>query len=291
MICMSIPYDRLQMMDTFIRIVEIGSISGAARDLRVAQSSVSRQLRQLEDSLGISLITRTTHQISRTDAGRGFLPECHRMIREWKGIEDHFRHDAVQPRGRLRIVASVGLGQFFLVEIAARYCRRYPEVEIEWNVDDGPVSVLQSGIDCLLKVGHIEEKSLVTQTVAEVRAMLVASPGLIAEMGMPSIPAELAGWPMIGVHPYFADSIAIRSHRGRASRVRGSRRFLTSNIVVARGGALAGAGFTLLADCLPAGLPKQIYYSTTYTTARRFSGAVRRGIGRPFGGFGIRART
>jgi DNA-binding transcriptional LysR family regulator len=213
------------------------------------------------------------------------------MIREWKGIEDRFRHDAVQPRGRLRIVASVGLGQFVLVEIAARYCRRYPEVEIEWNVDDGPVSVLQSGIDCLLKVGHIEEKSLVTQTVAEVRAMLVASPGLIAEMGMPSIPAELAGWPMIGVHPYFADSIAIRSHRGRASRVRGSRRFLTSNIVVARSAALAGAGFTLLADCLPAGLPKQIYYSTTYTTARRFSGAVRRGIGRPFGGFGIRART
>ena len=73
------------------------------------------------------------------------------------------------------------------------------------------------------------EKSLITQTVAEVRGILVASPGLLAEMGMPSIPADLRGWPMIGVHPYFADSIAIRSHKGRASRVRGRRRFLTSN--------------------------------------------------------------
>ena len=124
-----VGHDRLQMMATFIRIVEAGSISGAARELRLAESSVSRQLRQLEDGLGVSLLFRTTHRLSLTEAGRSFLADCHRMVREWSGIEERFREDAVQPRGKLRVVASVGLEQLVLVELAARYCLRYPK----WN--------------------------------------------------------------------------------------------------------------------------------------------------------------
>ena len=252
MTCMSITSDRLQLMVTFIQIVDSGSINAAARQLRLAQSSVSRQLRQLEESLNVSLITRTTHQLSLTDAGRLFLADCQRMVRDWNGIEERFRQDGVQPRGRLRVVASIALGQLILVEIAARYCRKYAEVTLEWNVDDGPVSILESGIDCLLKVGPITERSVLSRTVGEVRGVLVASRILVDERGMPHRPGDLKDWPMISVHPFFGDSIPIRNTSGTMGKAKGVPRFFTSNIVAARGAARAGAGFTLLPEWLAA---------------------------------------
>jgi len=187
-----------------------------------------------------------------TDAGRLFLADCHRMVRDWNGIEERFRQGALRPRGRLRVVASIALGQLVLAEIAARYCRKYPEVELEWNVDDGPVSILESGIDCLLKVGPITERSVVTRTVAGIRGVLVASPRVIEERGMPRRPSDLKDWPMISVHPFFGDSIPIRNRTGTASRAKGKARFLTRNILAARGAARAGAGFTLLPEWLAA---------------------------------------
>jgi DNA-binding transcriptional LysR family regulator len=247
---MSVPSDRLQLMTTFIRIVETGSISGAARDLRLAQSTISRQLRQLEELLGITLLQRTTHKVSVTDAGRLFLADCHRMIEDWGEIEARFREEVARPRGKLKVVASVGLGQLVLVEFAARYCRRYPEVELDWRVDDGPVSMLESGIDCLIKVGRITEESVVVRVAAYVRAVVVAAPELVAERGAPATPAGLRSWPMISVQPYFNDTILLRDKRGKSAKARGKLRFATRNVLVARSAARAGAGFTLLPQWL-----------------------------------------
>jgi DNA-binding transcriptional LysR family regulator len=246
---MSMSQDRLHLMETFIRIVETGSLSAAARHVRVAQSSVSRQLRQLEDSLGVSLISRTTHRLALTDAGRLFLADCRRLVHEWNAIEERLRHGAAQPSGRIRVVASIALGQLVLAEIAARYCRKYPGVEVEWNVDDGPVSILQSGIDCLIKVGPITERSVFTRVLGGVAGALVAAPVIIDERGLPRRPIDLHDWPMISVQPYFADSIPIRSRTGSA-KAKGIPRFLTHNMLAARGAARAGAGFTLLPEWL-----------------------------------------
>jgi DNA-binding transcriptional LysR family regulator len=243
---MSVSFDRLQLMATFIRIVESGSISAAARELRLAQSSVSRQLSQLETLLGASLLHRTTHSLSLTQAGREFLADSRRLVREWDGIEERFGEDLLRPRGRLKVVASIGMGQLVLVESGARYCRRFPEVELDWRVEDGAVSVLETGIDCLIKVGRITEESVVTQVVAYVPGIIVASPVLIAEHGRPQMPADLTRWPMIGIAPYSVGGAQVRRDKRKIAKVKGKPVFVTGNVVVGRGAALAGAGFAVL---------------------------------------------
>jgi len=243
---MGTSFDRFQLMSTFIRIVECGSLSAAARDLRLAQSSVSRQLMQLETLVGVPLLHRTTHRIVLTEFGREFLIDSRRLVREWDGIEERFREDAVHPRGKLRIVASIGLGQLVLVESAARYCRRFPGVQLDWRVEDGAVSVLETGIDCLIKVGRITEESVVARVVGYVPGILVAAPDLIAERGEPRNPGDLAGWPMIGIAPYSVGRITVRRGKSKTARVRGITTFTTRNVLVGRGAALAGAGFAVL---------------------------------------------
>ncbi len=250
MLCMSIPVDRIQLMSVFIRIVETGSISGAARELRVAQSSVSRQLRQLEDLLGTALLHRSTHKLSLTEAGRSFLGDSRRMVGDWTGIENRFRDQAVLPKGKLRVTASVGLGQLVLVDAAARYLRQHPEVELELHVDDTPPAILDSGIDCLIRIGRITEESIIAKIVAYVRGVLVASPLLIAERGRPKDPADLATWPMISILPFFSDHIPVRNARGKLAKAKGIVCMSTRNIVVARGVARGGAGFALLPQWL-----------------------------------------
>ena len=233
-------------MATFVRIVESGSISAAARELRLAQSSVSRQLSQIESLLGTTLLRRTTHRISLTEAGREFLADSRRLVREWDGVEERFREDVLRPRGKLKVVASIGLGQLVLVESAARYCRRFPEVELDWRVEDGAVSVLETGIDCLIKVGRITEESVVARVVAYVNGCIVAAPDLMREQGTPLTPADLAHWPMISIAPYSSGTFQVRRGKEKLSKAKGRPVFLTRNVLVGRGAAAAGAGFAVL---------------------------------------------
>ena len=136
----------------------------------------------------MSLITRTTHQLSLTDAGRLFLADCQRMVRDWNGIEERFRQDGVQPRGRLRVVASIALGQLLLVEIAAVIAANTPRSH--WSgMSRRPGVETQSRIDRLLKVGPITERSVLSRTVGEVRGVLVASRILVDSAGCQIDPA------------------------------------------------------------------------------------------------------
>ena len=247
---MAVAADRLQLMTTFVRIVETGSISAAARDLRLAQSSASRQLAQLEERLGATLLHRTTHALTLTAAGRRLLADCRAMLNDWRAIEERVREDAANPRGTLRVVASVALGQLVLPRLTGRYCRQYPDVDVDWSVDDGPVSMLDSGIDCLIKVGRIREQSVVARIVGEVRGVLVAAPRVVEERGSPQAPADLRGWPMISVQPYFDDRIPVQDGQGRATKVRGRPSLHTRSVVAAKGAAEGGAGFTLLPEWL-----------------------------------------
>ena len=243
---MSISFDRLQLMMTFIKIAGAGSISKAARELQLAQSSVSRQLKQLEDLFGTSLVHRTTHKLSLTEKGNEFLADCHRLVRDWDGVEERFRQDEARPRGKLKVVASLGIGQLVLVEFAARYCQKYPDVQLDWQVFDGPISILDSGVDCLIRVGRIVEQSVITRVVAYLPCVVVACPQLAKKFDSEALLRDFNLFPLIHVVPYFQSSILLKSGKRKSFIITGEVKMVTNNIVVAKAAAVAGVGFTVL---------------------------------------------
>ena len=252
MTCMSITSDRLQLMVTFIQIVDSGSIM-PPRDScawRIVSEPPAVSARGVTH---VSLITRTTHQLSLTDAGRLFLADCQRMVR---GLERDRRTLSSGRRAAARTTQGRGVHRARAADsrgdcgaLLPQICRSHTGVECRRRPG---VDTRIGGFIVCSKVGPITERSVLSRTVGEVRGVLVASRILVDEREMPHRPGDLKDWPMISVHPFFGDSIPIRNTSGTMGKAKGVPRFFTSNIVAARGAARAGAGFTLLPEWLAA---------------------------------------
>jgi len=183
--------DRLKAMQTFVRIVDEGSLTGAARALDSSLPAVVRTLAGLEEALGVRLLNRTTRRMSLTDEGRRYLDSCRQVLAAVEDAETAVTEQAAEPGGRLTITAPVLFGQMHVAPAVTRFVRQYDRLRVSLLLVDHVVNLLEEGIDVGIRIGALEDSSLVAQQVGMVRRVVVASPGHLRRHGTPRHPSDL----------------------------------------------------------------------------------------------------
>ncbi len=145
--------DRIELMRTFVRIVEAGSLSAAAGQMATTQATISRRLQSLELMLGAKLILRTTHAMKLTDDGERCYQHAKELIDSWLALEDELQQSGDEPVGVLRVRAPHAFGQQQLLTPLVAFLARYPQLNVEWMLNDKSVDFLSDNIDCAIRVG------------------------------------------------------------------------------------------------------------------------------------------
>jgi DNA-binding transcriptional LysR family regulator len=184
--------DRLRAMEVFVRIVDGGSLSAAARALGVSLPAVVRTLAALERHLGARLLNRTTRRISPTDAGQEYYLRARQLLGDLDEAELAASSARRKPAGTLSITAPVLYGRLRIVPLLAEYRRRFPAVALRLVLLDRNVSLMEEGIDVAIRIGHLGDSSLVAVRLDSVRRVLHASPAYLKARGTPAHPRELA---------------------------------------------------------------------------------------------------
>jgi DNA-binding transcriptional LysR family regulator len=176
--------DRLAAMHTFIKVIEAGSLSAAARQLRIGQPAVSKAVAQLEERLGTSLLLRSSRSFSATEAGRIFYAEA-------DDAELAARGAGTGLVGRLRVSAAVTFARLKVVPKLGRFLSQHPRLEIELILDDRNVDLVGEGIDVALRMGALTDSALAARRIGRIRRRVVATPAYFARAGVPVEPLEL----------------------------------------------------------------------------------------------------
>lgn len=183
--------DRFDEMQAFVRVVDSGGISAAAQRMGLAKSAVSRRLQELENRLGVQLLQRTTRRISLTEDGRIFYERCLRILDELEEAERSLSSEQQRVHGLLRIAAPLSFALRHLSPLLEEFMHRYPEVRLELNVEDREINVIEEGVDLTIRIGKLNDSSLVARRLSPVRAVVCASPAYLDRFGLPNRPEEL----------------------------------------------------------------------------------------------------
>jgi DNA-binding transcriptional LysR family regulator len=175
----------------FDRVATTLNFTVAARQLKLSQGAVSRQIRALEEELGAPLFHRTTRKISLTEIGQGFHQRCARILEDLEEARRLASDLHAEPRGQLRITAPVPLGQRYLAGAIAQFLARYPQISVEVVLTDRLVDLIDEGFDLAIRVGNLPDSSLVARALAPVRFVVCAAPRYLARRGTPKRPADL----------------------------------------------------------------------------------------------------
>lgn len=184
--------DRLQAMTTFVAVVDSGGFASAARKLNLSPPVVTRAVAELEERLGLRLLTRTTRVVRVTDAGARFADDCRRILGEIEEAETAATGTNAAPRGTLTLTAPVLFGHLYVTPILVDYLQRFPEVDAQCLFLDRVVNVVEEGIDVAVRIGELPDSTLQAARVGRVRRVLVAAPAYLQAHGVPQRPEALA---------------------------------------------------------------------------------------------------
>lgn len=183
--------DRHLAMETFVRVVDTGSFSDAARQMQIGQPAVSKAITQLEDWLGVRLLMRSTRSLTPTEAGQNFYIGAKRALEEAEEAILAARGAGAGLTGKLRISASVCFGRLHIMPQLPRFLEKHPELEIEMVLDDRSINLVEEGIDVAFRSGSLANSSLVARKIGEARRLVVATPRYFEKHGEPKTPGEL----------------------------------------------------------------------------------------------------
>jgi DNA-binding transcriptional LysR family regulator len=184
--------NRLAAMEAFVRVIETGSFSEAARQLRLGQPAISKTIAQLEDRLGVHLLLRSTHGLTPTEAGLNFYERAKRAIEEADEAELAARGANASLSGRLRITAPVTFARLHVVPHLAAFLSAHPALDIEIVLEDRNIDLIETGIDVALRLGALEDSALTARKLGQARRLVLGSPSYFARLGEPLTPADLS---------------------------------------------------------------------------------------------------
>ena len=184
-------------MEVFVRVVDLGGFSAAARALRMTPSAVSKLIARLEARLGARLVNRSTRKLQLTPEGSAFHDRAVRVLADLDEAERSAAAGAA-PRGRLRVNTNVPFGTHYLIPLLPGFLERHPEVTVEVTLTDTVVDLLEDRADVAIRVGPLKSSQLVARKLGESRMMLVASPAYLTAHGTPQTPGDLARHNLLG---------------------------------------------------------------------------------------------
>ncbi|MBN8944282.1 MAG: LysR family transcriptional regulator [Rhizobiales bacterium] len=184
-------------MEVFVRVIELGGFSAAARACRMTPSAVSKLIARLEARIGVRLINRSTRSLQLTAEGAVFYERAVQILGDLDTAEREAAAGA-SPRGRLRVNANVAFGRRYLVPLVPDFLARYPQISLDLVLTDTVVDLLEQRADVAIRVGPLRESRLVARKLGVSRVAVVASPAYLARHGMPQTPADLAQHNLLG---------------------------------------------------------------------------------------------
>jgi DNA-binding transcriptional LysR family regulator len=185
--------DRLLAIETFVRVVDTGSFSAAARLQNIGQPAVSKLIAQLEDWLGVRLLLRSTRGLAPTEAGRSFYARARRTIEEADEAVLAARGAAAGLSGRVRVSASVCFARLHIVPKLPLFLAAHPDVEVDLLLEDRNVDLVEEGVDVALRMGALTDSAMTARKIAERRRLVMAAPGYFERRGKPEAPGDLIG--------------------------------------------------------------------------------------------------
>lgn len=183
----------------FSTLAASGSLSAAARELGLTPAAVSKRLAQMEQRAGVALVNRTTRRMALTPEGDVYLERARKILDEIQQLGDLLSSANGQPRGLLRVNATLGFGRSAVGPAISRYARRYPEVDVQLQLSVTPPPLTDDSFDICIRFGEPPDTRVVARRLASNRRLLCASPAYLAERGMPRKPADLARHNCIGI--------------------------------------------------------------------------------------------
>ena len=178
-------------MEAFVRVVDAGSFSTAARQWGRSKAVVSKYITSLESHLGVQLIQRTTRSLSLTEAGRAYRARCTDVLGEIQALEASLREAVAAPRGPLRITAPPGFASHYLDVMTKDFLARFPEVTLDLDLTHRMVDLVEENIDLAIRVTDPRDSSLVARRIAPAPIIAVAAPSYLRRRDTPKNPADL----------------------------------------------------------------------------------------------------
>lgn len=185
--------DRLLAIETFVRVVDTGSFSAAARIQNIGQPAVSKLIAQLEDWLGVRLLLRSTRGLAPTEAGGAFYARARRTIEEADEAVLAARGTAKALSGRVRVSAAVCFARLHIVPKLPVFLAANPELEVELLLEDRKVDLVEEGVDVALRMGSLTDPAMSIRKIAERRRLVLATPAYFGRNGTPRTPGDLLG--------------------------------------------------------------------------------------------------
>lgn len=262
--------DRIDLLQTLVRIVEAGSLSAAARLLGTTQPTVSRRLQSLEQLLGCRLLHRSTHQLKLTEQGEHCYREARLLLSQWQALSDGVREQQQGPTGLLRVRAPHAFGRDQLLQPLLQYLRDWPALSVDWQLNDRPPDFLSEALDCAIHVGAVDNPNVVALQLAQVPRIVVAAPQLLATapantahpagsalpVNIPGLvcdahwqdPKALAALPWLAFATYYRHEIVLQSPGEADVHLTLQPRFFSDNLYAIREAALAGLGVAIVSE-------------------------------------------
>ena len=239
--------DRLLAMEMFVRVVETGSFSKAAREFNTTQPTVTKQLAATEARLGVRLLNRNTRGVSLTEPGALYYERCKSIVREADEAESIVRLRQSRAQGLLRIGTSTAFGRRVVVPLALDFMARHPQVQVDLSFEDRYVDLVAQGIDVAIRMGQLADSSLGARFLGMNPWVMVAAPGYLRKHGTPKKAQELSGHVALIYSSVVGDDVwHLRTPRGDAVSVPVTGRLRSNNVSAVLAAARGGLGIALM---------------------------------------------
>ena len=236
----------------FTKVAETKSFTGAAEQLGLPKSTVSRKLAQLEERLGVRLVQRTTRKLALTEIGEAYYARASRIVSDIQAAEQVVTDMQATPRGRLRVTAPIDLSTRYLGAIIAEYIADHPDITVELDAADRVVDLIEEGFDVAVRFGVLPESTLIARKLTTLNALLCASPAYLAKRGTPKTVDELEDHDKVLFAPS-ARTTGWTLQSGEATYELGRpARFISNNLGAVRDVVLAGGGIAVMTEFMVA---------------------------------------
>lgn len=236
---------KYEEIETFIRVVEAGSLTKAAEQLKIAKSAVSRRLKELETRLGVQLMTRTTRKLTLTDTGETLYNRFVVLLADWEESESAASDAQAALAGSIRIAAPLSFGVAHLGPAIIDFMRKHPLVDFDIDFSDRKVDLIAEGMDLAIRIGDLPDSSLIARKIAAMSMVAAASPTYLKEHGEPQTPDGLKahrelryGYRPTSIWPY-------KTPDGVEGQIEMTPRLRATNGEFLRDAAIAGEGILI----------------------------------------------
>ncbi|MFY0619710.1 LysR substrate-binding domain-containing protein [Shimia sp.] len=241
--------DKLRSIAIFATVVDQGSFRAAALHLGLAPSRISEVVSQLEKDLGVTLLYRSTRQLSLTNEGRQLNDAAKDMLGAAESGLDAISPMSKEPAGALKVTAPAFVTQTELMDSFARFASAYPKVDLDFHFSDRPSDVIRDGFDLAIRAGWLDDSDLVARTIGHVDRFLVASPTYFASMPTPSNPSDLESWGWIRF-AMRADHTEMTTKDGQVAKVLGKSSLSVNSASALYEFSVRGLGLTAIPEHL-----------------------------------------